>query len=402
MEVEITKKNTLTNVQLPSEWDLKSIGDLCTIYVGRDLKETLYSKIRSNEFNYPVYSNTVEEEGLYGYYNFKEFTGESLTIVGRGAGLGTAFTRKGSYGAIGRLLVLFPNEKVSAHYITEYVNNKLNIHQESGGIPQLTGQQITGYKIIIPEYPEQKAIAKVLSIMDSAINANNQLIAQKELRKKWLMQNLLTGKKRLKGFSEEWKEFKYGSVLQEVKRNIEWDDNELYKLISVRRRSGGIFFRDALYGHQIKVKNLRNVETGDYLISKMQILHGASALVTDEFEDAKISGSYIAVVAKNPSILNMEFFNWLSKLKYFYHQTYVSSYGVHIEKMTFDFKSFLSLECVLPSIEEQTAIAQVLQAVDKELNLLRAKTDKLKEQKKGIMQVLLTGKKRLNINIESV
>lgn len=259
-------------------------------------------------------------------------------------------------------------------------------------------QDVASIKVAYPPLPEQRAIAKVLGAMDKAINANNQLIAQKELRKKWLMQNLLTGKKRLKGFSGEWKEFKYGSILKEVKRNIEWDDNELYKLISVRRRSGGIFFRDALYGHQIMVKNLRNVETGDYLISKMQILHGASALVTDEFQDAKISGSYIAVVAKNPSILNMEYFNWLSKQKYFYHQTYVSSYGVHIEKMTFDFKSFLGLECLLPTIEEQTAIVQILQAADKELDLLKAKTDKLKEQKKGMMQVLLTGKKRLKIN----
>jgi type I restriction enzyme S subunit len=280
-----------------------------------------------------------------------------------------------------------------------YFINRMNVAMAGTDPPNLGSGDLEKIKIPLPPLPEQIAIAKVLGKMDEAINANNQLIAQKELRKKWLMQNLLTGKKRLKGFSGEWKEYKYGSILKEVKRNIEWDDNELYKLISVRRRSGGIFYRDALYGHQIMVKNLRNVNVGDYLISKMQILHGASALVTSEFEDAKISGSYIAVVAKNPSLLNMEYFNWLSKSKYFYHQTYVSSYGVHIEKMTFDFRSFLGLECILPTIEEQTAIVQILQAVDKELTLLTAKTDKLKEQKKGMMQVLLTGRKRLNLDL---
>ena len=60
--------------------------------------------------------------------------------------------------------------------------------------------------------------------------------------------------------------------------------------------------------------------------------------------------------------------------------------------------AFSIIKIKLPSLEEQTAIFQVLQAADKEIQLLKAKTDKLKEQKKGLMQVLLTGKKRLKIN----
>lgn len=253
-------------------------------------------------------------------------------------------------------------------------------------------------KIPLPPLPEQKAIAQVLSTADAAIHTTEKLIAQKELRKKWLMQQLLTGKKRLKGFSGEWKEYPFEKLLKVVKRPVKWDDNELYKLISVRRRSGGIFFREALYGHQIKVKDLRDAEVGDFLFSKMQIVHGASALVTKEFEGAKISGSYIATVAKDSKLLNMDFFNWYSQLPYFYHQALISSYGVHIEKMTFDFDTFLQLEMKLPSIEEQTAIAQVLQAADKEISLLKAKAEKLRVQKKGLMQVLLTGKVRLNSN----
>jgi type I restriction enzyme S subunit len=79
------------------------------------------------------------------------------------------------------------------------------------------------------------------------------------------------------------------------------------------------------------------------------------------------------------------------------HQDGGGAYGVHIEKMTFDFDTFLQLEMKLPSCEEQTAIAQVLQAANKEISLLKAKAEKLREQKKGLMQVLLTGKKRLCI-----
>lgn len=325
-------------------------------------------------------------------------SGETIEEIGKSA----AIIKDEVAYAGGDIIILKTNgqsDSICLSYAleTDYVRKQKRRLGQGNSVVHIYSKDLSTLLVGLPPLPEQHAIAKVLGSMDKAINTNNQLVAQKELRKKWLMQNLLTGKKRLKGFSGEWREYKYGDILKEVKRKIEWGENELYKLISVRRRSGGIFYRDALYGHQIKVKNLRNVETGDYLISKMQILHGASALVTSEFEDAKISGSYIAVVAKDPSVLNMEYFNWLSKLKYFYYQTYISSYGVHIEKMTFDFKSFLGLECQLPTLEEQTAIVQILQAADREHDLLRAKTEKLKEQKKWMMQVLLTGKKRLKI-----
>ena len=63
--------------------------------------------------------------------------------------------------------------------------------------------------------------------------------------------------------------------------------------------------------------------------------------------------------------------------------------------MTFDFEIFLNLDSKLPPFEEQTAIVQVLQAADKEVAMLNKKMDQLKEQNKGLMQVLLTGKKRI-------
>lgn len=276
----------------------------------------------------------------------------------------------------------------------------LNSAKQTTGIASINSSQVKETPILLPPLPEQRAIAQVLGKMDEAIQTTERLIAQKELRKKWLMQHLLTGKMRLKGFSGEWKEYTFDELLKVVKRPVEWDDNELYKLISVRRRSGGIFFREALFGHQIKVKDLRDAKVGDFLFSKMQIVHGASALVTKEFEGSKISGSYIATVTKDYNLLNIEFFDWYSKLPFFYHQTLISSYGVHIEKMTFDFETFLQLEMKLPSIEEQTAIARVLQTADQEISLLKAKADKLREQKKGMMQVLLIGKVRLK-NLEN-
>ncbi|UJH90560.1 hypothetical protein LZ575_17495 [Antarcticibacterium sp. 1MA-6-2] len=205
----------------------------------------------------------------------------------------------------------------------------------------------------------------------------------------------MSGKKRLPGFSGEWKEYRYKEVLKEVKRNFIWDDEELYPLISVRRRSGGLFHRESLFGHEIKTKNLRSAKEGDFLISKMQIVHGASGLTSKDFDGMKISGSYIALRTRNEDLLVIHFFNWYSKTPFFYHQCYISSYGVHIEKMTFDFKLFLNETLILPGIEEQRAITKVLDTAAEEIHVLKQKLLKLKKQKKGLMQVLLTGKKRL-------
>ncbi|MEQ9378778.1 MAG: restriction endonuclease subunit S [Imperialibacter sp.] len=348
--------------------------------------EEKVTEIALKETSLRVYPKETVLVAMYGGFN----------QIGRTGILGIEATINQALSAI-----TVNKDEIDPIFLLNWFNAKVGLWKNLAGSsrkdPNITSKDVGDFPFIKPPLPEQKAIAQALGVVDEAIQKNDQLITQKELRKKWLMQNLLTGKKRLKGFGGEWRECSYEKLLKVVRRPVKWDENKLYKLVSVRRRSGGIFFREALYGHQIKVKGLRTTEVGDFLFSKMQIVHGASALVTKEFEEAMISGSYIATIAKDPKLLNMEFFNWYSKLPYFYHQTLISSYGVHIEKMTFDFDTFLQLEMMLPSHQEQTAITQVLQAADQEIQLLRAKVEKLREQKKWMMQQLLTGKKRLRL-----
>jgi len=253
-------------------------------------------------------------------------------------------------------------------------------------------------KLPLPPLPEQRAIAYVLGLIDNSININNQLIAQKELQKKWLMQNLLTGKKRLKGFGGEWKVFQIEELFKKVFRYVEWNDQHIYKLVSIRRRFGGLFERGDFFGHQIEVKKIKSINYKDFLISKRQVSHGAWGIVKQEFHDRKVSDEYDCLVVKDNKKLLIEFWDWFCKIPLLRHYAYLASNGVHIEKLIFDFETFKRRKVFIPgTIEEQSAIAQVLQAADKEIQLLKVKTEKLREQKKGMMQVLLTGKIRLKI-----
>lgn len=292
-------------------------------------------------------------------------------------------------------LIVRPSEKLDSNYLSLHINSfgirEVERLSAGGGKPNLNAGFLESYRILLPPMSEQRKIESILSVWDSAIAKSNQLIEQLKRRNKGLMQELLTPKK-------EWHKHRIGDLLKTVKRPVDWNDEELYKLISVRRRSGGAFFREALYGKQILTKQLYSAREGDFLISKMQIVHGASAVVPAELSGMKISGSYISLHSKDENLLDISFFNWLSKTRWFYRMAYISSYGVHIEKMTFDFEDFKRRFIVIPSsVKEQKRIDNILALAKTEVDILEQRLAKLESQKKGLMQKLLTGEFRMSI-----
>lgn len=272
------------------------------------------------------------------------------------------------------------------------------------GTGRLDTLSLQEYPVNIPPLPEQKKIAKIFSTWDKAITTTEQLLANSQQQKKALMQQLLTGKKRLLNkngdrFSGEWKVVEIGRVLKEVKRPVDWDDDAEYKLLSVKRRSEGVVLREVLKGADILTKKMNVAHSGDFLISKMQIVHGAAGLVSNEFDGFHVSDSYISLIPKDESELDIHFFAWFAKQKLMYHIAFLCSYGVHIEKMTFNFKLFLKEKIWVPaSIEEQQKIATVLSSADQEISALQQKLDALKQEKKALMQQLLTGKLRVLVS----
>ena len=178
------------------EWENFYLCDLFEITAGGDLVKSEYSEIQTNTYPYPIYANSVINGGLYGYSSFEEYKGDCITITARGT-LGFACYRHTSFVAIGRLLVLSPRLKLDAFFFAEAINHQIQFANESTSVPQLTAPQTAQYRLSIPKLEEQKAIAQVLSDMDSEITALEKRRAKTQAIKQGMMQELLTGKTRL-------------------------------------------------------------------------------------------------------------------------------------------------------------------------------------------------------------
>ncbi|TIN92493.1 MAG: restriction endonuclease subunit S [Mesorhizobium sp.] len=258
---------------------------------------------------------------------------------------------------------------------------------------------LRAFQIPLPPLSEQKKIAEILSTWDMAIETSEKLVANAEAQKRALMQQLLTGRRRLKGFgSGEWVRVQVGSLLKEVRRPVDWSDEDLYSLLSLRRRSGGLFLRERLHGREILTKGMKTTKAGDFLISKMQVVHGAMAMTPARYDGMHISNSYISLITRNKGELEMRFFDWLSRMPFMYRLAYLSSYGVHIEKMTFNLDWFLQEKIGVPTTAaEQSKIADILDAAQFEVDTLSAARAKLLDEKSALMQQLLTGKRRVKL-----
>ena len=180
-------------------WHTTTIGEICEISAGGDLSRLTFSPIKTDKFLNPIYSNAVSDNGLYGYSSDFDYEGNFITVTARGY-IGYAAARNGKFCSIGRLLNLKPKLNISYFYVAEYINHFIDFVIESTGVPQLTAPQISKYKISLPkDKTEQEKIAQILSDMDDEISALQDEIEKLKMIKQGAMDELLSGKIRLKG-----------------------------------------------------------------------------------------------------------------------------------------------------------------------------------------------------------
>ena len=234
------------------------------------------------------------------------------------------------------------------------------------------------------------SLAEILSAQDKLIALKEKLIEEKKRQKKALMQQLLTGKKRLSGFSGEWVDVKLGDVFAE-RAETNCQDLELLSVTG----TNGVVPRSTIEtkdnSSEDKSKYLK-ICKGDIGYNTMRMWQGVSAL--SEYEGI-VSPAY-TILIPSPEI-SAKYFSYLFKMHAVIFLFYRFSQGIVDDTRSLKYYEFAKLHLTVPSDKkEQEAIADILTVADKEIEILQKDLDQEKQKKKALMQLLLTGIVRVN------
>ena len=295
---------------------------------------------------------------------------------------------------IRNLSQLFHTKFLLFYFLSSFFSREIRRLSFGSAQPQLTIKIINRFNFLLPPLPEQKRIVAVLETWDEAIDALTKKIQLKENVKKGLMQQLLTGKKRLPGFSGEWKTVKLGEVGQIVTGNTPSKlDSENY---------GDMFYWATAEDFRSKYINTTKLKLSEKGMQKARPLPSEALLVTCI---ASIGKNAIAKVplTTNQQINSIIFSkNYLNEFFYylisFFKNILLNEAGSGAVKILSK-TSFETLKFSIPPLPEQTAIAEILTTADDELTELKNKLKLLEAQKKFLLNNLVTGKIRTPENM---
>jgi type I restriction enzyme, S subunit len=262
------------------------------------------------------------------------------------------------------------------------------------GTGRLDTSLVQGYPINLPPLPEQKKIAQILSTWDQAITATERLLENSQQRKKGLMQQLLTGKKRLPGFEGEWEETRLGDLFAE-RSEIGVENLPLLSITS----EDGVVYQDATGRKDTSnadKSKYKRICPGDIGYNTMRMWQGRSSLSD---KDGVVSPAYTILASREDA--DSLFFSYLFKLPEMIHVFYRHSQGLVSDTWNLKYNHFRKIVWRVPPKAEQSAIAKILLASDFEIDALKLRIDYLKQEKKALMQQLLTGKRRVQLDTEA-
>lgn len=187
---------------------------------------------------------------------------------------------------------------------------------------------------------------------------------------------------------EGWKLAQFGEILRVVERSAKLQDKDEYQLVTAKRNREGIIPREKLRGKKILTKNQYYLRSGDFLISRRQIIHGACGIVPESLDGAIVSNEYSTLLPTNDILL--EYLSYYSHTTHFQQTCFHSSIGVDVEKMVFKIDDWLHHKMPLPPIPEQERICSILGSVDEAVRAMQAVIDQIQRVKQGLLQQLFT------------
>jgi type I restriction enzyme S subunit len=247
--------------------------------------------------------------------------------------------------------------------------------------------------IPLPPLPEQIRIAAILSTWDRAIETLESVIAAKDDRKHVLMQQLLSGGKRLPGFTAKWSKVRLSELLIPTIRPTKKPSSP-FLAAGIRCHGRGVFLKPEFKPADIMLDELYEIRTDDLVVNITFAWEGAIAIVPENANGALVSHRFPTYLF-NRDLTCPEFFRHVIHTHQFVFECGLASPGGAGRNRVLSKKNFLKISIPCPQVEEQHAIAAVLDTADRELALHRQHLATLRTQKRGLMQKLLTGQVRV-------
>ena len=406
---------------IPEEWGISKVGDICDIkgrigyrgYTVNDIVDHGEGAITISPSNIKNAILSLDKCTYISWFKYEESPeiqvqlGDIL-LVKTGSTFGkTALVKQLPYKAtINPQLIIIKNVSELNIYLSYLIASKLVQRQivstvVGGAIPTLSQKSISSFHIPLPPLPEQKKIAQILTTWDTAIQKTEALLSQLRLRKQGLMQRLLSGEQRLKGFVGEWEEVKLGDIC-DVKGGKRLpkgasliDEKTPYPYIRVAdMKNGSVNINNIKYvpiAIQPKIKQY-TISSSDIYITVAGTL-GDIGIIPNELDGANLTEN----ADKLCNIKCNKF--WLL----YTMQSDIIQREIEADR-TMNAQPKLALTRIkkfnlsLPPLKEQTAIATILTQADAEIQKTEVYLLKLQSQKKGLMQQLLTGQRRVKLN----
>lgn len=390
-------KNTPIGL-IPIDWEVKKLGELVEITSGNspsdfnlfELGKYPYLKVEdlNNSFKYQLSSREYTDD-VFRNIVMKN----SLIFPKRGAAIINNKIRISKVDCYldSNLMALkvSDNEKLDLEYLYyKVLDIKLFKIADTSSIPQLNNKHITPFAIPLPPLPEQQKIAEVLSTWDKAIQETDAIIKKLEERNKALAFSLLRGKL----VSKESKKISLSQFLTFTPREIQ-KPKENYLALGIRSHGKGIFHKLDSDPKAIAMEKLYEVKENDFIVNITFAWEHAVAIISKEDEGGLVSHRFPTYVI-DEKLVSVEYFRHVILQPFFKQMLDNISPGGAGRNRVLSKKDLLKLKISIPTLKEQDNIAKILNTANQEVKQYQNKLETLKQQKKGLMQQLLTGKVR--------
>ena len=383
------KKNSLGDI--PYDWEIKKLGDLGEIingltYSPNEISDDGILVLRSSNIKDRQLAYTDNVFVKADNYNPVK-KGDILICVRNGSksliGKNALITKEAEGYAFGAFMAVYRSDY--NNYLYQIFGTDLfqkEIHKNLGAtINSINGSDLKLFKFPIPLQPEQQKIVEILSTWDDAIATCKKTIDTLKDRNKGLLQQLLTGKKRLSGFNDTWEETLLKKII--IEHKVKSSTENQYEVLTSSKK--GLIKQSEYYnkGRIIDKENKGfNVIPQGYITYRSRSDDSIFTFNQNKFNFTGIVSTYYPVFEfKNCNN------NYLVKLLNL-NSHKIGRYSVGTSQLVLSLNELKQIKLSFPEIKEQKAIVEVLDIAEKELNSYETKLEALQLQKKGLMQQL--------------